>query len=53
MVGASANIVAVGAARQAGVRISFLDFARISVPITLVSLALSSLYLTAAVWLAR
>jgi Na+/H+ antiporter NhaD/arsenite permease-like protein len=53
MVGASANIVAVGAARQAGVRISFLDFAKMSVPVTLASLVLSSLYLTAAVWLSR
>jgi Na+/H+ antiporter NhaD/arsenite permease-like protein len=45
MVGASANIVAVGSAKQSGVDISFLEFMKSSVLITLVTLTISSVYL--------
>lgn len=45
MVGASANIVAVGSAKQAGVDISFLEFMKSSALITLVTLTISSIYL--------
>jgi Na+/H+ antiporter NhaD/arsenite permease-like protein len=45
MVGASANIVATGSARQAGVEISFLEFMRASAVVTLVTLGVSSVYL--------
>ena len=45
MVGASANIVAVGSAKQNGVEISFLEFMKASALVTLVTLAISSLYL--------
>jgi len=45
MVGASANIVAVGSAKQSGVNISFLEFMKSSALITLVTLSISSIYL--------
>ena len=45
MVGASANIVAVGSAKQSGVNISFLEFMKASALITIASLAISSVYL--------
>lgn len=45
MVGASANIVAVGSAKQAGVNISFLEFMKSSALITIVTLSISSVYL--------
>ncbi len=45
MVGASANIVAVGSAKQAGVNISFLEFMKSSALITVVTLTISSVYL--------
>ena len=45
MVGASANIVAVGSAKQSGVEISFLEFMKSSALVTVVTLALYSLYL--------
>jgi len=45
MVGASANIVAVGSAKQSGVDISFLEFMKSSALITLVTLTISSIYL--------
>lgn len=50
MVGASANIVAVGSARQSGVEISFLEFMKSSVLVTLVTLVISSIYLTLFLW---
>jgi Na+/H+ antiporter NhaD/arsenite permease-like protein len=46
LVGASANIVAVGSAKQAGVDISFLEFIKTSALVALVSLVISSIYLT-------
>jgi Na+/H+ antiporter NhaD/arsenite permease-like protein len=51
LVGASANIVAVGSARQAGVDISFLEFFRVSALITIATLAVSSIYLSVFLWL--
>ena len=45
MVGASANIVAVGSSKQSGVDISFLEFMKSSALITIVTLMISSLYL--------
>lgn len=46
IVGASANIVSVGSAKQAGVQISFLEFMKTSVLITVVTLCIASVYLT-------
>ena len=51
MIGASANIVSVGMAKQSRVHISFLEFARTSAMITLTTLVLSSAYLCAYLWL--
>lgn len=45
MVGASANIVAVGSSKQAGVDISFLEFMKSSALVTVVSLMIASIYL--------
>jgi len=45
MVGASANIVAVGSSKQAGVDISFLEFMKTSALVTIVSLMIASIYL--------
>jgi len=45
MVGASANIVAVGSAKQSGVEVSFLDFMKTSALISMVTLGVSSVYL--------
>ena len=45
MVGASANIVAVGSAKQSGVDVSFLEFMKSSALITIVTLTISSVYL--------
>ncbi len=51
MIGASANIVSVGMAKQSRVHISFLEFARTSAMITLTTLVLCSAYLCAYLWL--
>jgi Na+/H+ antiporter NhaD/arsenite permease-like protein len=51
MIGASANIVSVGMAKQAGVHISFLEFMRASAAITIITLILSSGFLTLYLWL--
>lgn len=51
MIGASANIVSVGMAKQAGVKISFLEFMKSSVIITLMTLVVASAYLTLYLWL--
>ncbi len=45
IIGSSSGILAVNLAKKAGVNISFKDFAVIGVPVTLISLAVSSLYL--------
>ncbi|MFH1984030.1 MAG: ArsB/NhaD family transporter [Pseudomonadota bacterium] len=51
MIGASANIVSVGMAKQSGVNISFLDFMKTSAAITLITLVVASGYLTLYLWL--
>jgi Na+/H+ antiporter NhaD/arsenite permease-like protein len=45
MVGASANVVAVGLAERRGITIGYWGFTRIGLPITFVCLVVSSLYL--------
>ena len=51
LIGASANIVSVGMAKQAGVKISFLDFMKSSAVITLITLSVATGYLTLYLWL--
>ncbi|MBI9083886.1 MAG: ArsB/NhaD family transporter [Desulfobacterales bacterium] len=51
MIGASANIVSVGMAKQARVNISFFEFMKSSAVITLITLAIASIYLTVYLWL--
>jgi Na+/H+ antiporter NhaD/arsenite permease-like protein len=45
LVGASANIVSAGVAKQAGVDVSFLEFMKVSVLVAVVTLIIASLYL--------
>ncbi|MBW6513151.1 MAG: ArsB/NhaD family transporter [Candidatus Syntrophosphaera sp.] len=45
LIGASANIIAVGIAKQSGYHISFLKFTKISIIFTLLSLGLSTVYI--------
>ena len=45
IVGASANVVAVGLAHAKGIKISFWEFAKYGIPVTLVSIAISLPYL--------
>lgn len=51
MIGASANIVSVGMAKQAKVHISFLEFMKASATITILTLVISSVFLTLYLWL--
>ncbi len=51
MIGASANIVSIGMAKQSGVKISFLEFMKTGAIITLICLCVSSAYLTLYLWL--
>ena len=51
MIGASANIVSIGMAKQSGVNISFLDFMKTSAVITLITLSVASAYLVLYLWL--
>ncbi len=53
VIGASANIVAVGICAREGQRVTFMRFLRYGLPITLVQLAVSSLYVLALFWLLR
>jgi Na+/H+ antiporter NhaD/arsenite permease-like protein len=53
VIGASANIVAVGICAREGERVTFMRFLRYGLPITLVQLAVSSLYVLALFWLVR
>lgn len=50
MIGASANIVSVGIARQSKVRISFLEFMRASAAVTFITLVIASIFLTLFLW---
>lgn len=45
LVGASANVVGAGVARREGVRISFVEFMKYGLPLTLVTLSIASAYL--------
>jgi Na+/H+ antiporter NhaD/arsenite permease-like protein len=51
MIGASANIVSVGMAKQARVHISFLEFMKASATITILTLIIASVFLTSYLWL--
>jgi Na+/H+ antiporter NhaD/arsenite permease-like protein len=51
MIGASANIVSVGMAKQARVHISFLEFMKASATITIITLIIASVFLTSYLWL--
>jgi Na+/H+ antiporter NhaD/arsenite permease-like protein len=51
MIGASANIVSVGMAKQAKVHISFLEFMKASATITIITLIIASVFLTSYLWL--
>ena len=51
MIGASANIVSVGMAKRFGQEISFLEFAKKSVVITLITLVIASGYLMLYLWM--
>jgi Na+/H+ antiporter NhaD/arsenite permease-like protein len=50
LIGASANIVSVGIAKQCNAHISFLEFAKTSVPVALLTLVVSSIYLCIYLW---
>ena len=51
MIGASANIVSIGMAKQSGVKISFIDFMKTSALIALATLCVASAYLSLYLWL--
>jgi Na+/H+ antiporter NhaD/arsenite permease-like protein len=51
MLGASANIVTVGISKKLGHSISFLEFMRSSALITLITLVISSIYLSIYLWM--
>jgi len=51
VIGASANIVSVGVAKKLGQKISFIDFARKSTVITLITLVIASGYLMLYLWI--
>lgn len=53
LIGASANIVSVGICAREGERVTFMRFMRYGLPVTLVQLAVSSLYIIAFVWISR
>lgn len=44
-IGASANVIVLGMAHKSGVKISFVDYLKIGIPLTLLSLLLSHVYL--------
>ncbi|MDR4509731.1 MAG: ArsB/NhaD family transporter [Candidatus Brocadiaceae bacterium] len=52
VIGASANIVSIGIAKRNKVSISFLEFMKSGTAIALISLVISSVYLTIYLWLA-
>ena len=45
MIGASANVVALGLARQHKLRVSFMQYFVVGFPLMLLSVAISSVYL--------
>eukprot|EP00614_Pseudopedinella_elastica_P035063 CAMPEP_0172642448 /NCGR_PEP_ID=MMETSP1068-20121228/232246_1 /TAXON_ID=35684 /ORGANISM="Pseudopedinella elastica, Strain CCMP716" /LENGTH=59 /DNA_ID=CAMNT_0013456273 /DNA_START=8 /DNA_END=187 /DNA_ORIENTATION=+ len=44
LVGASANLVTVGAAENAGHKVSFVEFMKVGAPITFITIAISTGY---------
>ncbi|MCB0328147.1 MAG: ArsB/NhaD family transporter [Bdellovibrionales bacterium] len=46
IIGASANVVSVGIAQSKGIKISFMEFAKEAVPVTFLTILVSTLYLT-------
>jgi len=50
MIGASANIVSIGMAKQSNVNISFLEFMKSSAIITLITLIIASVFLSLYLW---
>jgi Na+/H+ antiporter NhaD/arsenite permease-like protein len=53
MIGASANIVAVGICAREGARVTFVRFLRYGLPITVAQLLVGALYVLALIWLVR
>jgi Na+/H+ antiporter NhaD/arsenite permease-like protein len=53
VIGASANIVSVGICSREGERVTFMRFLRLGLPITLVQLTVSALYVVVLFWLIR
>jgi len=51
LVGAAANLVTVGIAEKSNIKISFWDFMRYGLPVTVASLAIASLYILTRYWL--
>ncbi len=51
MIGASANIVSVGMAKRHNVNISFMEFFKVSAPVTIISLIIASGYLSLYLWI--
>ena len=51
MIGASANIVSVGIAKQSDVQISFWEFMKVGAVVTFISLVICSLFLTFFLWM--
>lgn len=49
-IGASANIVTVGIAKKHGVNITFIDFMKTGVPVTIISLLVASGYMVIHLW---
>jgi len=53
VIGASANVTTVGLAEKSGARISFMEFTRFGAVVTLITLALASLFLASYAFLGR
>ena len=51
IVGSSSGILAVDLAKKQGVKVSFNDFAKVGIPVTIISLAIASLYIVARVYI--
>lgn len=47
IIGSSSGLLAVDMAKKSGVKVSFMEFAKVGFPVTIISLAVSSLYLVA------
>jgi len=52
IVGSVVNLIVAESARHQGVRLGFMDFARVGVPVTVISMTLATLWLVAGGWLA-